>query len=170
MAWTTQKTWVTGEVLTAPDLNTYVRDDMNYLYNGRELASAGISGAQSIANNTTTYIPLAAESLDNANMHDPVTNNSRITLVNAGVYLALGSVAWAASAAGTIRQGQIRRNRTSTEAEITADPNGASAVVSYMVPALNQYSATDYLELAVTQDTGGALNVTAASMLVVRVS
>ena len=31
MTWTTPKTWVTGEALTASDLNTHVRDNLDYL-------------------------------------------------------------------------------------------------------------------------------------------
>lgn len=32
MAWTSPKTWVVGDVLTASDMNTYVRDNANALY------------------------------------------------------------------------------------------------------------------------------------------
>jgi len=32
MAWTTPKTWTTGELVPASDLNTYLRDNANYLY------------------------------------------------------------------------------------------------------------------------------------------
>ena len=32
MAWTTTKTWSGSEVLTAPDINTYVSDNTDYLY------------------------------------------------------------------------------------------------------------------------------------------
>lgn len=33
MAWTTPRTWVTGELVTASILNTHVRDDLSYLKN-----------------------------------------------------------------------------------------------------------------------------------------
>ena len=33
MAWTTPKTWVTGEVLTSDDLNTYVKENTDFLFN-----------------------------------------------------------------------------------------------------------------------------------------
>ena len=32
MAWTTPKTWTTGDLVTATDLNTHVRDNMNVLF------------------------------------------------------------------------------------------------------------------------------------------
>lgn len=34
MAWTTPKTWTVGEVMTAANVNTHVRDNLGYLYNG----------------------------------------------------------------------------------------------------------------------------------------
>ena len=35
MAWTTPKTWVTGELATASDLNTYIRDNQNAIFSGQ---------------------------------------------------------------------------------------------------------------------------------------
>lgn len=32
MAWTSPRTWVAGEVVTAAELNTHVRDNLNYLH------------------------------------------------------------------------------------------------------------------------------------------
>jgi hypothetical protein len=37
MAWTNPKTWITGEVITANDLNVYVKDNTNYLYTNSAL-------------------------------------------------------------------------------------------------------------------------------------
>jgi len=34
MAWTTPRTWVAGELVTASMLNTHLRDNLNYLYGG----------------------------------------------------------------------------------------------------------------------------------------
>lgn len=35
MAWTTPVTWTTNQLVTAADLNAQVRDNLNYLFNGR---------------------------------------------------------------------------------------------------------------------------------------
>jgi hypothetical protein len=46
MAWTTPKTWAAGELLTASDMNTYLRDELNYLASGRPYnASSFTAGA-----------------------------------------------------------------------------------------------------------------------------
>src|SRR5262245_7568818 len=34
MAWTTPRTWVAGELVTASMLNTHLRDNLNFLYGG----------------------------------------------------------------------------------------------------------------------------------------
>lgn len=43
MTWTTSKTFVAGDVLTAADLNTYLRDNTTQLYNDLALATAGLT-------------------------------------------------------------------------------------------------------------------------------
>ena len=43
MAWTTPRTWVTGEVVTAGMMNTYVRDDFNVVYNSGPRMGGGQS-------------------------------------------------------------------------------------------------------------------------------
>lgn len=36
MAWTSPRTWTTSELVTASIMNTHLRDNLNYLYNGKE--------------------------------------------------------------------------------------------------------------------------------------
>lgn len=36
MAWTTPRTWTTSELVTASIMNTHLRDQLNYLYSGKE--------------------------------------------------------------------------------------------------------------------------------------
>ena len=50
-SWTTPRTWVTGEVVSAGQLNTHVRDNLSYLYNALATldASDTISGVFDVA-------------------------------------------------------------------------------------------------------------------------
>lgn len=50
MAYTTDRTWVTGEIVTAAYLNTYLRDNMSYLY------TYGFSHSQSATNSGSTRV------------------------------------------------------------------------------------------------------------------
>jgi hypothetical protein len=54
MGWTAPRTWTVGEVLTAGNLNTHLRDQLLYLKSG-----AGASVGTSETTNSTTYVALA---------------------------------------------------------------------------------------------------------------
>lgn len=64
MAWTNPKTWITGEVITANDLNVYVKDNTNYLYNNSALSPVNLLPGQHkelwepLGNNSTTVTQL----------------------------------------------------------------------------------------------------------------
>ena len=51
MAWTTPRTWVSGELVTASMMNTHVRDNLLYLY--------GLSGAAKYTSYTPTLLPVS---------------------------------------------------------------------------------------------------------------
>lgn len=68
MSWTTPKTWG-SEILTSSDMNTYVRDDLLYLYGiaqGVTFSGVDLSRAAStnISDSTTTPITWTAETFD----------------------------------------------------------------------------------------------------------
>ena len=120
---------------------------------------------QSISNSTDTAIQFNdTDDLDTNTLHDTVTNNTRITIAAAGVYLVGGRVKWAASTGGTLRQAWIRRGGSTELAKVTHPAAaGAGVLHEFEVIELRSFSAGDYIELMVQQDSGGALNVTKAS-------
>jgi hypothetical protein len=120
------------------------------------------TSAQSILNNTLTAIQLNAEAFDIGGMHDLAVNNTRVTIpaASSGVYLAIGSVRYAANATG-LRSAQIRLNGTTiVQAEQRA---GADAAIPTFVQTMTLQTliAGDYLELMAYQTSGGALDVDA---------
>lgn len=64
MAWVNPKTWITGEVITANDLNVYVKDNTNYLYNNSALSPVNLLPGQHkqlwepLGNNSTAVTQL----------------------------------------------------------------------------------------------------------------
>lgn len=64
MAWVNPKTWITGEVITANDLNVYIKDNTNYLYNNSALSPVNLFPGQHkqswdpVGNNSTTVTQL----------------------------------------------------------------------------------------------------------------
>lgn len=116
---------------------------------------------QSIADNTNTVIQFNSEAFDTAAMHDNTTNNTRLTAPVAGKYLVTGNVAWAAS--GVDRR-LIEFSKTSgvtqtTVAENTVDPVQTAVTTIQGLSTVVDMAGGDYVELAVFQHTGGALNV-----------
>lgn len=61
MAWTTPRTWVTGELATAAMLNTYVRDNQDALDDGRLAIASQAAGDVFYATNATTMARLAKD-------------------------------------------------------------------------------------------------------------
>ena len=59
MAWTTPRTWVTGELVTASILNTYVRDNQNALDGGRLSIASQATGDVVYASSSTALARLA---------------------------------------------------------------------------------------------------------------
>lgn len=120
--------------------------------------SAYATAAQSLSGTTHTAINLNAELYDSG-LHDNVTNNTRITISNAGVYVVawMGGIVAAAGAFSMI--GAIRVNGDQTiryaEEQINAT---AGAPGRANGTAIIQLAAADYIELVLWQSTAGALN------------
>ena len=161
MAYTSPRTWVAGELLTAALLNAHVRDNL--------LAIAGTTGhvgarvfhsvAQSIANSTVTALAFNSERYDTDAFHDTSASTSRLTVPSGldGKYLITGTLQFAANATGS-RVVSVRLNGTTTIAQhrgpgFSGDPTDLSIVTVYDLVASN------YVELVVSQNSGGALNV-----------
>ena len=168
MAWTTPRTWTTGETVTAAIMNTHARDNLAYL---KALApdvwvvpSARVynDAAISINNNTITALTFNSERWDTDSIHSTVTNTGRLTATKAGIYHIHGHVAFASNSSGS-RQVSIRFG-ASTVLAVHKIP--ASAGVNLLSISTVYYLAeNDYVELLVYQDSGGSLNVIADAAL-----
>lgn len=145
MAWSAPMTAVAGAVYTAAQFNTYTRDNLNALRGTPEnRCSAYHSTTQSITAGTGgAALNLDSEEYDTAAMHDPVTNNSRITIPSggAGAYLVIGETT-RDGATGSVEL-SIRKNGTNVRTITHATP----AATVQVKAVLNGLVATDYLEL-----------------------
>lgn len=117
--------------------------------------------AQSITNNTETLITFNQETFDNDTMHDNATNNSRITITTAGVYLIKAQLAFASNSTG-YRQALFKKSNSSALAYVTiAAANGERTNVQ--ITTLAELSASDYIEVYGRQTSGGNLNIEGAA-------
>ena len=124
------------------------------------------NAAQGTTSGTPLTLAFNTERFDQAGgasstMHDTVTNNSRLTAIYAGVYQISANVEFAANSTGQ-RQLEIRLNATTT---IAFNELNSSSAGSQRQTATTLYSlaVNDFVEVRVTQNSGGALNVNTAA-------
>lgn len=158
MAYTTPRTWVVGEVVTAALMNVHLRDNISFLANPPRCRLK--TSSQPTNNNAWTAVAFTLEDWDTDNMHSTSTNTSRITATTAGIYQIHGIGQWAANATGQRFVG-LSKNGSVTPNEGRV---GGVAPAGTTVPALGitndvSLSATNWVELMVFQDTGAALNI-----------
>jgi len=160
VAWTDPvgHVWITGEVVTAGSLNTYVR------LNLQELGNAPFCRAYSTVNRladnaVSTPLVLDAERQDNTAIHN-TGSPTRLTAPTAGAYALAGSLVFAGAAGGTQRSAILRVNGGATVAQQDTNPNGANNT-SVATATIYRLAAGDYVELLAYQNSGAAINVNA---------
>lgn len=63
MAWTTPQTWTAGQVVGASDLNTHLRDNINYVLSGRGAVPLWWTSTGVITVNSSTFVDVDATNL-----------------------------------------------------------------------------------------------------------
>jgi hypothetical protein len=137
----------TGDLIDAADWNA-LADSINFL--ARPPACRVYGAAQSIAHNTDVVVAFNAERYDTANLHDTVTNNSRITVPTAGIYDMGFNGSMVAATDYAAFRAFIRLNGTTA---LVAKVNGGlgNATFNYELNVTGQYklAAGDYIEVVV---------------------
>jgi len=127
------------------DFQTYT---LPYLYNEGARVYSNVD--QTIPKNTWATLALNAERYDNDAIHDPVTNNSRLTCKTAGKYVISAMVAFESGPTGT-RWVVIKLNGTTA---IASQVQRAAAVGRPYPNVTTQYhlAVNDYVEIIVRHD------------------
>jgi plastocyanin len=167
MAWTSPRTWVTAETVTAAQFNEQIRDNESALSTHTHTGVAG-DGAQAIGTttyplrpttegcrvyhsttqtigNTTVALNFDSERYDVGTLHDTSTNNTRITFAQAGVYM----YGCTFTATGLYVGAYIRLNGSTNIEWI-----GKGVGHQYSCAGLYKFSAADYIEVIIN-NTGG---------------
>lgn len=82
MAWTTPRTWVLGEIITAAIMNTHVRDNLNYMYNKPRVKTSNTTAPT--YSNGGGWMVHNQEIYDTNGMFTPSSQN--VIINTAGVY------------------------------------------------------------------------------------
>jgi hypothetical protein len=116
------------------------------------------SVAQSIPDITYTIVAFDTEDADTDNMHDPVTNNSRITIQTAGRYLFIARGQLQAAIADKIIYWQILKNGTTLVMASKWTPSVATSPHLFVV-ALDDAIVGDYYEARIYHNYGVAIDL-----------
>ena len=164
MAWIDPSVVAQGEVLTSAKWNQDVVANTIAL-RVPPMCMATRNGTQSTPNTTFTAVEFnGPDRYDTDAMHDPASNNTRITFNTAGVYVVQGEMYWDANATGA-RLARIRLNGATTLNTSIVPNTGPSDGVATLVGCTYEFAASDYIELLSYQSSGGALNMQASCFL-----
>ena len=107
---------------------------------------------------SSTVITFDGERFDTDNIHDNVTNNTRLTCRTAGKYHVGASIDWVTSAGGTMRDAFITING-GTRVIDALQPPTTGGYARQDLSAVWDLAVGDYLELSTYHDGTGAVNV-----------
>lgn len=153
-----QRTWATGDIVTAAMMNGNVRDAVNFLANV-PLFVGEQTVAQSIPTAAYTAVTWDTNVIDTYSGHSTVTNPSRYTAQVAGTYRIYARSTFNASTAGA-RLAKVNKNGAglqSSQIEYAVNPTTGQSITVY-----SEYEVAcivgDYLEFAIYQSAGAALS------------
>lgn len=124
---------------------------------------------QSIPNNTLTALTFNVEFWDNDTMHSTAALTNRITFTTAGKYLVTFLGSWHPQSGNTgtetVRMIQMRKGGTDILAMDTrgAINDGFGTFIGQNLIVEEEFSAADYVEVLVQQNTGAALQYASES-------
>jgi hypothetical protein len=115
-----------------------------------------------IPDNADTVLDWTAEAWDVGNLHDLVTNPSRLTVPTDGdgLYLIIAQAKWTTE--GNVvkkRTLRIYKNGSALQAEASVGADDDGDALCHQVVALVPAVATDYFTVSVEQDTGSAADL-----------
>lgn len=147
MAWVTPSNVATGDVLTASKWNQDVVENTEFLFTPPMCVLSTTTNVTMATANIGYAIPFGAgtELADTDSMHDTATNNSRITITTAGVYVLTANAGFQVSNfANSYRALFIRRDGSSVISQhLHAQPSGLNYYFSCSV-IVNASAGTYY--------------------------
>lgn len=161
MAYSAPPNFTTGQIVTEANLDT-LSDDITFLA-GPPRCRVYNSAAISVANATDQALTFNSERYDTDTMHSTAVNTSRITFTTAGLYAVGATLQWASNATG-YRETIIMLGGTTFIAGVST-PAVNGAVTLQTLSTTYPFTAGQYVELRVYQNSGGALNIEQSSSL-----
>lgn len=149
-----------GDTFTEAMWDDQIKTNINNLITPARVYALRTAAQAGVVTATPTAIAFnGTDAFDTDAMHDPASNNTRITFNTAGCYVIEGAAVFAAGATG-YRDLNIRKNGTTILKTVRAVP--IAAVDFYMeIHLIQQFDAADYIELVVHHTQGADLAIQA---------
>ena len=157
MTWTDPKTFTVGELLTAADLNTYVRDNLDFLYR-KPIVTVRLTSTQSVANASDHAVQWDEAEWDYADtaMWDVGTPGS-IVIDRPGIYEVVPSGLWEGTTDDSSkREVAVELNGTT---RLTMDSRLSTSSPEGQAKIFTNLGTGDYLEIVVRHLSGAAINL-----------
>lgn len=143
------------------NLNSWIDEIHMWRVTPKDRCKVFRSAVKSVATGAgNTVMDWDSESYDVGNLHDNVTNNSRISIQDAGYGCVrlVAQIQWAAGTTG-YRQVQIRKNGATILAEDSRGGTVTITTTQHCVAEDHRPAAGDYYEVVVNHTQGANLNV-----------
>ena len=157
MTWTDPKTFTVGELLTAADLNAYVRDNLDFLYR-KPIVTVRLTSTQSVASASDHVVQWDEAEWDFADtaMWDVGTPGS-IVIDRPGIYEVLPSGLWEGTTDDSSkREVAVELNGTT---RLTMDSRLSTSSPEGQAKIFTNLGTGDYLEIVVRHLSGAAINL-----------
>jgi len=152
----------TMKTVPATDVKTYA---------GSNISCRAISypNVQALTSNAYEEVILnGTDDFDVTNMHDPSTNNTRITFATAGTYLLIGHVIFAPSTGG-IRNIEFMANGSTRFDQVQENNPTSGEEVKMVNTAIYTFASTNYVELRAKQNCGSNLNINTCEFSAIKI-
>lgn len=156
------RTWVASETVTATIMNatTGVKGALDFILSPPR-TSVYQTATTSCTNGAATVILFDTEAYDTDTMHSTSSNTGRITATTTGLYTVYGQVCMASNATGTRTLSLLKNGATTLANARLQSVIATNAYIDLEIDV--QMTAGDYVELTMTQTSGGALATVAGA-------
>lgn len=157
---TTPRSYTTGDVVSAGDMNTHWRDNVGFLWDCPRVRVSRTTGV-SMVSGSAMGLAWESEIFDSDNMWNASgspSDKEKLVVNTAGVYLVTLQFGWAANSSGD-RHAQIKHSTDGTFAYWAMRPPSGGAVTAFCnVSGVYRAAAGTSFLIETYQDSGSALN------------
>ena len=159
MTWTDPKTWTAAELLRAVDLNTYLRDNLAFLYDPPTV-TVRLTATQDVASGSDHTVQWSEAAWDTTvdGMWDVGTPGS-LVIRRAGVYLVVAGHLWAGTSGDNSKRSLkiVKNGGVADSDELGGDDRLSTSSPQGQVSVITSLAENDYLEVVARQLSGSTL-------------